>query len=140
MQYFVRSLALNLFILGTSLIAPGFVEAAGAGKGKAIISNTVLPFFEALKSGNVQGIESYIGGELELSTRTLLRKNQEYPQFLRNHYAGAVVRVGNTAVNADEALVNVEIDFPGKEIRLFKIRVRKNNPGTWKIVEQTESF
>lgn len=140
MQYFVKSLALNLFIFGTFLIAPVFVEAAGAVKVNAMISNTVLPFFEALKSGDVQGIESCIGGKLELSTKTLLRKNQEYPQFLRNHYAGAVVRVGNTAVTADEAWVDVEIDFPGKETRLFKIRVRKNNRGIWKIVEQTESY
>ena len=48
-----------------------------------VINETVSPFLEALKNGDVSLIKQYIAGDMYESRRILLEQNKEYPEFLR---------------------------------------------------------
>ena len=51
-----------------------------------VINETVFPFLEALKNGDVSLIKQYIAGDMYESRRILLEQNKEYPEFLRKYY------------------------------------------------------
>ena len=137
MLYFHKFLVLTLFIVGSSLMLPLSVQAADGEEAEWAISNTVLPFFEALTSGDVRAIESYIGGDLAFNMKTLLRENREYPEILRRHYKDAVVRADNAFEEAGGIFVQVEIDFTDGKKRFFELLL-KDKDGIWKIFRQTE--
>lgn len=138
MLCFYKSLVLSLFIVVFTLVLPLSVQAADTDEVKTAISDTVLPFFEALTSGDVQAIEFYIGGNLALDMKTLLQENRKYSEILRRHYANAVVRVGDTFKGAENIIVEAEIDFPGGVKQLFSLRLSRDKDERWKIVKQTE--
>ena len=137
MLYFHKFFVLTLFIVGSFLMLPLSVQAADGDEAERAISNTVLPFFKALTSGDVRAIESHIEGKLALNMKTLLRENQEYPEILRRHYKDAIVRVSDTFEEAGCIFVQVEIDFPESKRRFFELLL-KDKDGTWKIFRQTE--
>ena len=137
MLYFYKFLVLTLFIVGSSFMLPLSAQAVDGDEAERAISNTVLPFFEALRSGDVRAIESHINGKLAFNMKTLLRENLEYPEILRKHYKDAIVRVGDTFEEAGRIFVQVELDFPESEKQFFELLL-KNKDGTWKIFRQTK--
>lgn len=139
MRNFLKSFVLITFIVSSSLLLPATIRAAdGYESKKKILSHTVIPFFEALTSGNVEAIEFYIGGGLALRMKSLLQENREYPEILRNHYADTVLHIGDLYKKAGNMVVDAEIDFPSGEKRIFEVRLSKNKDGVWKIVEETD--
>ena len=138
MRNFLKSFVLITFIVSSSLLLPATILAAEGYKAKKILSQTVMPFFEALTSGDVEAIKSCIGGGLALRMKSLLQENREYPEILRNYYADSVLHVGAVYKKAGNVVVDVEIDFPDGEKRIFEIRLSKNKREVWKIVEETD--
>jgi len=100
------------------------------------IDNTVQLFFDALKTGDVVVVDSYIGGSLQQRIRPLLLSNPGYPQLLRDHYAGASMSIINSKSVSDKVLVDVQIKFfdNTKEQVIFYLKL--DDEGNWKIIEQ----
>ncbi len=103
-----------------------------------IIDNTITPFFEALKNGDVKTIETYIDEPLYSQIKVLLTKNQKYPEYLRKYYTDTYVDVTGIKDLTDKKKdVNVEIHFPDNYIEAIILHLSQVSTGEWKITEQT---
>lgn len=77
-------------------------------------NKTMRPFFNALKNGNVEIIKQYISGEMYEESRILLEENKGYPEYLREHYKGAIFSVKRGVSSDNQLIVDVSVEFPGR--------------------------
>jgi hypothetical protein len=105
-------------------------------------SATVINYFDALKSGNVEGIKSSVAGEFYEEQKVLLEQNPQYPAFLRKNYGNAAFRLENTyQPSADRAVINVTIYFAdGSESPTVFHLERASTDYTWRIVKEVVNF
>ena len=109
----------------------------------AVINETVFPFFEALKNGDVSLIKQYIAGDMYESKKVLLEQNTEYPQFLRNYYNGVEFYVDATHRSGDYVIVYISIEYPNGDNGSGKLYLWQFNDvkqgiyetGIWKIID-----
>ena len=73
-----------------------------------IEEQVLMPFFQALKTGDVEVIKKHMSRDLYARNRVLLDENLEYPEFLRNYYKDITFRI-----------VNAEEDFSGEGIVFY---------------------
>lgn len=83
-----------------------------------IESNTLRPFFNALKSGNVRQIERYISGIKLQEAQLPKNEDPEYQELLREHYRDAVFTVERAVSSDDQIVVDVRVEFPGRGEKL----------------------
>ncbi len=105
-------------------------------------TQTVVFYFDALKSGNIEGIKSSIAGEFYKEQKVLLEENAQYPAFLQKNYANASFRLENTyQPSPDRAVVNVTIYFAdgNQSPTVFHLK-RASADYTWRIVKEVTSF
>ncbi len=110
---------------------------------KGIMNQTVLPFCEALKNGNVNLIKMYISEDLFEKNKVLLEQNKKYPEFLRNYYKGVKFQIGKIVEIDDKMTFNIVIECPNGDCNHSKLQLRKARNSslqgdkleTWKIVE-----
>ncbi len=101
-----------------------------------IVNGTVLPYFNALKDGDVGAIKKYIAGRLYQKYKVLLEQNTEYPAYLRNYYQGAEFRIGKAAMIDNDVIVEVTSDYPNGRSNNGKLVLWKDNgTETWKIIK-----
>ena len=105
-----------------------------------ITIETLHPYFEALKDGDVSSIKLHISEGMYERYKVLLEKNKDYPEFLRNYYNGAEFWVKKVELSGQEVSVAVSIQFPDNESLGSKLLLRMNDlnsdviGGRWKIV------
>jgi hypothetical protein len=113
-----------------------------------IADETLLPYFEALKNGDVDSIKQYLAGKMLQRYRVLLEQNKTYPDYLRNYYNGTEFSIVEVQLVDNDILASVIIAFPGKESVRSGYYLRKYNDtgsgtgvtnGTWKIVRQIDA-
>ena len=108
-----------------------------------VINETVFPFLEALKNGDVSLIKQYIAGDMYESRRILLEQNKEYPEFLRKYYQGVEFYVDNAHGSGDYVLVHISIEYPNGDYGSGKLYLWQINDITqgmhetenWKIID-----
>jgi len=100
------------------------------------MDNALQLFFNALKTGDVTVVDSYIGGRLQQRIRPLLLNNPGYPQLLRDHYAGSSMSIINSRSVSDKVLVDVQINFSDKTEEQIIFYLKLDDTGDWKIIEQ----
>jgi hypothetical protein len=108
-----------------------------------IINETVFPFLEALKNGDVDLIKQYIAGDMYESRKILLEQNEEYPEFLRKYYEGVQFYIDNAHGSGDYVLVYISIEYPNGDSGSGKLCLWKINDITqgthetenWKIID-----
>jgi len=94
-----------------------------------IQDGAVLPYFTALKNGDINGIKRHISSEMYTKYKRLLEDNKEYPKFLRDYYRGAKFRMERTTRIDNHAVVDVMIEFPDGHRSIKKMRVLKKRAG-----------
>jgi hypothetical protein len=72
-----------------------------------IQEQVLLPFFQALKTGDVAVIKRHMSRDLYARNRVLLDENMQYPEFLRNYYKDITFRI----MKAEEFLTDEGIVF-----------------------------
>ena len=77
---------LSVLIITTLMIVLSFTDSKAADP-----FETVIKFFEASKSGDVETMKHLIAGTLYKSRRVLLEINTNYPEFLKKFYDGATM-------------------------------------------------
>jgi hypothetical protein len=102
-------------------------------------SALVLQFFDALKTGNVSVLDSLIGGDLSIQLKPLLQDNQDYPEYLRQHYAQTNFSLDHISEKMGVVVAHVTVDFPGGPTQTWTLNLTKGNAGVWHIIKQTES-
>ena len=91
--------------------------------GLEIQDAVVLPFFEALKNGDVNEIKQYLSTRMYNEYKTLLEQNKEYPEFLRNYYRDATFSIASASKIDGEIEVDVIIEFPNNSQSVSKLIV-----------------
>jgi hypothetical protein len=102
-------------------------------------SALVLQFFEALKTGNVRVLDSLLGGDLSIQMKPLLQDNQDYPEYLRQHYAQTTFSIDHLLEKLGVVVARVTVDFPGGPTQTWTLTLKKGKAGEWKIMKQMES-
>lgn len=96
-------------------------------------------YFEAVKVGDVDTIQSYLGGKILKKRKILLEENTEYPNFLRDRFGAAEFLIrpsSNEQSEANGELVNVQIIFSDGSSFSTELVVEQDTSGEWKIIEQ----
>jgi len=97
---------------------------------------TLLPFFRALRDGNVEVIKHYISGDMYRQSRVLLEKNKDYPRFLRDFYQGASFSVERAITAEGNIIADIVIEFPQGSKIFTRLRLSKANGQQWKVVDE----
>jgi len=92
----------------------------------------LLPFFEALKNGDVSVIKNHMSRGLYARNRVLLDENLEYPAFLRNYYKDVNFRVVKAYEDQEgEGIVfHVSFDVAGAEGSTHELKLAKEKRGS----------
>jgi hypothetical protein len=102
--------------------------------------DTVMSYAEALRTGDTIRVKSLIGGRLYEKRELLLDQNEEYPDYLRKFYDGAVFQVSNELTDLGEQGqgVGIEIRFPSGHRSEIMAIVEQAPDGSWMIVDEIE--
>ncbi len=96
-------------------------------------------YFEAVKAGDVEMIQSYLAGKLLKKRKVLLEENTEYPKFLRDRFGeaefGIQASTNEQTVNNRE-VVNANILFRDGSSITTNLITEKDKFGNWKIIDQ----
>ncbi|MFV9644900.1 MAG: hypothetical protein ACNYWU_03665 [Desulfobacterales bacterium] len=126
----------------------GFLCAQEIAEGEelyqTITNETLHPYLEALKNGDVNSIKQHISEDMYKRYKVLLEENKDYPEFLRNCYRGVDFWVEKIERIDHDISASVIIKFPENESSRFKFLLRKKMDnvypygisGRWKIVKQ----
>jgi hypothetical protein len=125
MRYWA-SFVLVVFVL---LMSPRAVPAS-----EEAINGTVVPFFEALKTGDVKAVKMLLGGELEARMRPTLEDNKDYVESLKNRYEGSQVNILTSSEVDGELSVAVRLSFRDGGSELLQLVLRKATDGRWRII------
>jgi hypothetical protein len=103
--------------------------------------DTVLSYAEALRTGDTIRIKSHIGGRLYEKRELLLDQNEEYPDYLRKFYDGAVFQISNELTDLGERGqgVEIEIRFPSGHRSEIMAIVEQEPGGSWTVVDEVDS-
>jgi hypothetical protein len=103
--------------------------------------DTVVSYMEALRAGDTIGAKSHLEGRLYEKKEVLLDQNEEYPDFLRNFYAGAEFYISDelTDLGPRGQGIAVEIRFPDGNSSESMAIVEQEPDGSWKIVDEVEA-
>lgn len=111
---------------------------------KNIKGKTIVPFFHALKKGDVGAIKGYLAGDMYEKNKVLLEQNEEYPNFLKNFYHGAVFQVKKVVKAKEIIFVDVMVTFPGGYQSGAKLQLEERKSGkkadTWEITNLIEDL
>lgn len=119
-------IVLSLFNISLSAVADDVV-----------VTDTVMPFFNALKQGDVNAIKTYIDDPLYSRIKVLLNDNKTYPDYLRKWYAGAIAEVVAITKTANgDYIVDLRIMSPDRPADINRLRIAENKEGSWKVVDQ----
>ena len=105
-------------------------------------NNTCVPFFKALKNGDVKTIIAYSSGEFYRRYKVLLEQNPTYPQFLRDYYRGVEFQPGKIVREGNDLIVDVLIISPNGNQNTQKLRLSKPvaNSKNWKIKGMAKGY
>jgi hypothetical protein len=136
------------FCLLVFLGANNFLCAQEIAKGdklyEEITTETLYPYFSALKNGDVSSIKQYLSAKMYQRYQVLLEKNKDYPNFLRNYYQNANFYIIKAEQINQDISVSVMIDFSNSQPLNSELILRKEvddlQPNLindrWKIIKQ----
>ncbi len=116
------------------------IEHVSAQERQELLDQAVMPFLEALRTGDVQRLEQLIGGKLALTLGTLLRENAEYPNYLRQRYGntmvGAPIQIEREPDGMGSRSAEVQLAMPSGGQDNFLLNLEQDAQGEWKIVDK----
>ena len=132
----------TLTVMGYGYPEPTRVLAAESAMSQENIhsaSALVRQFCDALKTGNVGVLDSLIGGDLSIQLKPLLQDNQDYPEYLRQHYSQTTFSIDSILEKMGVVVARVTVDVPGGPTQTWILNLQKGNADEWKIMKQTEA-
>jgi hypothetical protein len=97
-----------------------------SGVGDEIWNEVVLPYFKALKKGNVNQVKQYLSENLYNQNRRLFVENSEYPDFLRSYYGDSKLSVIKTVETMGHVEFEVLVEFPDGSQSTSTLTVKKD--------------
>ena len=96
-----------------------------------IQEQTLVPFFEALKNGDISEIKEHMSLVLYGKNRVLLEENRDYPVFLRDYYSDVSFRVvkAEMGITGEDIIFHVSIEFPDGRSSINELKLSRRNRG-----------
>jgi hypothetical protein len=121
-----------LLVLAVAL--PAFavqpLSSAKLTRVKALLNRHIT----ALRTGDVTGLKSTLGGDAYREYKTLLEQNTEYPDFLRDYYKGASFQIGEITPGIDDDVIaQVKISLASSGTTVTRLRLALDG-SEWKII------
>jgi hypothetical protein len=114
-----------------------------------IVGEVAIPYVTALQTGDVITLDRLIDGQLAVTLGTLLRENQEYPNFLREKFGKnrlldtkaileRKVSEGFVKTANEQGAGNLTLDMSQSDGSLMSLQLSfdKDKSGNWKVVDQ----
>ncbi len=133
----MRRLVLVLVLVAVTAGGVGPAAAQGAGVGAAdrhAIARTVLPYFRALKRGDVARLKDYLADAAYRQYQVLLEQNADYPRFLRTFYRGTSVAMGDPTTRDGHVVVPVTLTSRSGVASVVTLQLAQDARGRWRIV------
>lgn len=124
----IRTFFLCVLVLLTysqSDASPGLVLNDVGKLSPSVVRDALSPMFKALKDGDVNTIKQYLNGDELENYRTLLEKNANYPEFLRNYYKGADFQIEKVEKDGADIVIGVRVFFPDGQTGAFDLQLQK---------------
>jgi hypothetical protein len=137
-----QKLFLLIYLIMSALISTPSVAKETAVSDPADIEirqSVLLPFFEALKNGDLHTVSQYLSTDMYNEYKKLLKENKQYSKFLRNYYRGAKFSMLKALNVGDEFEVDIIIEFPNGSQSICKWRVWEEGDGDvkrWQISDK----
>jgi hypothetical protein len=134
-------MAAILAVMGFSTAFAGQVDL-NSTQAVEIRDRVCIPYLNALKTGDVQTIIAYSGGDMYERYKVLLEQNSTYPQVLRDHYKDAEFQLGQVFQDGDDLITEVIITFASGSQAIQKLRIAKAavESDRWNIVGTANDF
>lgn len=129
----VAGLALLLLVGG-----PPFRQVNGDPVGDTEVRGTLLPYFQAMRRGDLARMRPYISDELYKNYATLFEQNQEYPRFLRHFYRRGGLTIESVSVQGDEATARVSVRLADGVPASVVLSLTRSLTGIWQITHVAE--
>lgn len=108
-----------LLLIFTTLLLAGmtqFVIAVDLDENDSrfieIRDNTVIPYYETLKKGDVESLHIYLSAKRYAVNRTLIEQNELYPEHLRNRFREALFDLTRIMQDGGKVTALVKIYWP----------------------------
>lgn len=106
-----------------------------------VASETLIPFIDALKTGDTTKLLKYIDGPLHKRNKVLLQQNHNFADLLKTKYEKAEFIINKISPIDNENLVaDILIITPrGNATERKLILNKKKGSNTWKIIDEIRS-
>lgn len=81
----------------------------------------LLPFFDALRKGDIDAIKDYITEDMFGRNKVLLEQNKEYPKFLRGFYRGAKFHIKRVSLGKNKIICDVEVELANGSVSTSRL-------------------
>jgi hypothetical protein len=119
------------------------------------ITHILNSLFNALSTGDTETLRSLFAGEMYDKNKILLEENEEYPDFLRSYYQGAIFTITEIKPQGENITAGFTVILPSGKKKNIHVQLAKRavdfrrktgtlhsvhaNPRQWFIVKQVEA-
>ena len=98
----------------------------------------VLSYFQACEDGDINKMKPLITGKFYNRRRALIEGNEEYSEFLRDHYLGIWVEIVSSEVDSSNGNAQLMLKqvFPSGNTVDATLILKRNTNGFWKISDE----
>jgi hypothetical protein len=89
------------------------------------ITQVLNEMFDALKSGDTGTLKSLFAGEMYATNKALLEQNIGYPEYLRDHYQGAVFTIVEMTHCEIGVIADIHILLKNKQEQIINLLLEK---------------
>ena len=106
--------------------------------GELELRGTLLPYFQAMRRGDLARMQPYLSEELYKNYATLFEQNQEYSRFLRHFYRGGGLAIESVSAQGDEATAHVSVRLADGAPATIVLNLTRSPAGVWQITHIAE--
>lgn len=126
---------ISIVVVGVVVLSGLNVLAKRSDSMLQVADTVIIPYFNALQSGDVKKIKGYISKELYEKKKTLLDSNSTYSDFLRKYYKDAEISIKTIKQYGDVIKATVKIYFKNGTTEEMVIQLKQDQSKKWKISE-----
>lgn len=106
-----------------------------------VASETLMPFFNALKAGDSTKLLQYIDGPLHKRNKVLLQQNDNYGDLLKTKYEKAEFIINKIfPIDHEKLVADILIISPGgNTVKRKFILNKKEGSNSWKVIDEIRS-
>lgn len=97
------------------------------------VRGTLLPYFQAMRRGDISRLRPYLSDELYKNYQVLFEHNLEYPRFLRHFYRGASLSLESVSATGDEATARVRVALADGSTQTVVLTLVRSAGSLWQI-------